>query len=93
MLDYSPETFSAQNALGILCLLPYIQNYGIDRIIEEADYPETNSITRVSSIMSFVALTKMMHGAWIVDWDYSPGLTSCLRPHGTLPIPAGLLEK
>ena len=56
MLDYSPETFSAQNALGILCLLPYIQNYGIDRIIEEADYPETNSITRVSSIMSFVAL-------------------------------------
>jgi len=56
MLDYTPETFSAQNALGILCLLPYIQNYGIDRIIEEADYPETNSITRVSSIMSFVAL-------------------------------------
>ena len=56
MLDYSPETFSAQNALGILCLLPYIQNYGIDRIIEEADYPETNSIDRVSSIMSFVAL-------------------------------------
>ena len=56
MLDYSHETFSAQHALGILCLLPYIQNYGIDRIIEEADYPETNSITRVSSIMSFVAL-------------------------------------
>jgi transposase len=56
MLDYTPETFSAQNALGILCLLPYIQNYGIDRIIEEVDYPETNSITRVSSIMSFVAL-------------------------------------
>ncbi|MCD6193504.1 MAG: transposase [Candidatus Aminicenantes bacterium] len=56
MLDYSPETFSAQNALGILCLLPYIQNYGIDRIIEDADYPETNSITRVPSIMSFVAL-------------------------------------
>lgn len=56
MLDYSPETFSAQHALGILCLLPYIQNYGIDRLIEESDYPETNSINRVSSIMSFVAL-------------------------------------
>ena len=56
MLDYTPETFSAQNAAGILCLFPYIQNYGIDRLIEEADYPETNSINRVSSIMSFVAL-------------------------------------
>jgi transposase len=56
MLDYSPETFSAQNALGTLCLLPYIQNYGIDRIIQDADYPETNSISRLCSIMSFVAL-------------------------------------
>ena len=56
MLDYIPETFSAQNALGILCLLPYIQNYGIDRIIKNSDYPETNWINRVSSIMSFVAL-------------------------------------
>jgi len=56
MLDYSTEIFSAQNALGILCLLPYIQNYGIDKLIEDSDYPETNSINRVSSIMSFVAL-------------------------------------
>jgi hypothetical protein len=56
MLDYSPETFSAQNALGILSLLPYIQNYGIDRIIQDADYPETKSINRLCSIMSFVAL-------------------------------------
>jgi hypothetical protein len=37
-------------------LLPYIQNYGIDRIIKNSDYPETNWINRVSSIMSFVAL-------------------------------------
>ena len=56
MLSYIPEVFSAQNALGILCVLPYIQNYGIDRVIEDSDYPETNSIDRVSSIMSFVAL-------------------------------------
>jgi len=56
MLDYTPEIFSAQNALGILCLLPYIQNYGIDKLIQDSDYPETNSINRLSSIMSFVAL-------------------------------------
>ena len=30
MLDFTSETFSAQNALGILCLLPYIQIYGIE---------------------------------------------------------------
>jgi hypothetical protein len=56
MLDYTPETFSAQNALGILCLLPYVQNYGIDKLIQDSDYPETSSINRLSSIMSFVAL-------------------------------------
>ena len=56
MLDYRHETFSSQNALAILCLLPYIQNYGIDRLIEDSHYPETNSINRLSSIMSFVAL-------------------------------------
>jgi len=39
-----------------LCLLPYIQNYGIDKLIEQSDYPETSSIKRLSSIMSFVAL-------------------------------------
>jgi len=37
MLDYTPEIFSAQNALGILCLLPYIQNYGIDKLIVASD--------------------------------------------------------
>jgi transposase len=56
MLDFSPETFSAQNSLGILCILPYIQRYGIDRLILKSDYPETNTINRLSSIMSFVAL-------------------------------------
>jgi transposase len=56
MLRFIPEVLSAQHALGILCVLPYLQNYGIDRVIEDSDYPETNSIDRVSSIMSFVAL-------------------------------------
>jgi len=56
MLDFRPETFSAQNALGILCLLPYLDNYGIDKVIEQADYPETKAINRLCSIMSFVAL-------------------------------------
>ena len=39
MLNFDSETFSAQNTLGILCLLPYIQLYGIDVLIENSGYP------------------------------------------------------
>lgn len=56
MLDFTSESFSAQNALGILCLLPYIQLYGIDALIQISEYPETESINRLSSILSFTAL-------------------------------------
>ena len=56
MLDFMPETFSSQNSLGILCLLPYIQRYGIDRLILQSDYPETSVIGKLSSILCFIAL-------------------------------------
>jgi len=56
MLDFTPESFSGQNSFGILCLLPYIQQYGIDKLIRESDYPETSVINRLSSILCFVAL-------------------------------------
>ena len=56
MLTYAPETFSTQQSIGLLCLLPYIQNYGIDRLIENSTYPETQTLARLSSILSFVAL-------------------------------------
>ncbi len=56
MLDYTSETFSAQNGLGILCLIPYIQQYGIDRIIQQSYYPETKTISRLCAILGFVAL-------------------------------------
>jgi len=56
MLNFVPETFSGQNSLGILCLLPYIQRYGIDRLILQSDYPETSTISKLSSILCFLAL-------------------------------------
>jgi hypothetical protein len=56
MLEFDSETFSAQNALGLLCLLPYIQRYGIDALIEQSGYPQTESISRLSSILSFLAI-------------------------------------
>jgi len=54
-LSFESEDFKSSSA-GILCLLPYIKSYGIDQIITHSDYPQTNSINRLSSILSFIAL-------------------------------------
>ncbi len=56
MLDFSSEAFSVQSGLGVLCLIPFIQQYGIDRLIQASNYPETQVINKFCSIMSFVAL-------------------------------------
>ncbi len=56
MLDFRPEKFLSQNSLAILCLLPYLQKYGILQLIEQSLYPQTKTINRVSSILSFLAL-------------------------------------
>lgn len=54
-LGFLPEAFKSANA-GILCLLPYIRYYGIDRLIEQSAYPRSTSIDRVNAILSFIAL-------------------------------------
>lgn len=41
---------------GLFAFLPIIRRYGIDKIIEESLYPETKSINRLSSILSFIVL-------------------------------------
>jgi len=41
------DEFSSQLA-GLLCILPYIVRYGIDKIIDNSLYPETKDISRVS---------------------------------------------
>jgi hypothetical protein len=55
-LTYEPERFSTLNSIGMLCLLPYIRTYGIDHAMEKSRYPETASIEKLSSILSFIAL-------------------------------------
>ena len=55
-LTYTPEEFRSTNGIGILCLLPYLEHYGIIQIIETSEYPETEQLNRQSSILSFVAL-------------------------------------
>ncbi len=54
-LIFGTEQFKSSSA-GLLCFLPYVHRYGIDQIIGESDYPLTSVISRLSSILSFVAL-------------------------------------
>lgn len=56
VLDFAPEAFQTQNSAGVLCLLPFIRNFGIHSCIEKSSYPETKTIPRLNSILSFVAL-------------------------------------
>jgi transposase len=51
----SNENFSSSN-LGILCFIPYIIKYGIDKLILKSHYPKTKSIPKINSILSFLAL-------------------------------------
>jgi len=50
-----PDRFSS-NLAGLLCIMPYIASFGIDKLIEQSAYPSTKDISRTSSILSFVAL-------------------------------------
>ena len=54
-LVMSPEKFHSHST-GLFVFLPLIKKYNIDDAIIQSDYPETKSINRLSSIMSFIAL-------------------------------------
>lgn len=54
-LSFVPEKFKSTSA-GILCLLPYLKQYGIFEAISESQYPGTKVINKTSSILSFIAL-------------------------------------
>jgi len=54
-LQFEQEEFKSASA-GIMALLPYIEKFGINKIIEQSDYPGTNQISKLSSILSFIAL-------------------------------------
>jgi transposase len=49
------DKFSSQLG-GLLCVMPFIIKYGIDKTINQSSYPQTKEIGKVSSILSFVAL-------------------------------------
>jgi len=54
-LDITNEHFTSNQA-NLFCFLPIIEKYQIDTLISNSDFPETRAISRMSSIMSFLAL-------------------------------------
>ena len=49
------DLFSSRLA-GLLCVMPFIIKYGIDKAIYQSQYPETKELSKLSSILSFIAL-------------------------------------
>jgi transposase len=55
LLTGENESFNSSN-VGVLCFLPIIKSYKIDNLINNSLYPETKTIPKINSILSFVAL-------------------------------------
>ena len=55
MPSFDREEFKS-GAAGILSLLPFLKEYRIDQLIASSGYPQTSTIDRTSSILSFIAL-------------------------------------
>jgi len=56
MLQFSEEEQFSSKGVGVLCFLPFIKAYGIDKAIEKSSYPETGQIGKLNSILAFLAL-------------------------------------
>lgn len=54
-INFLPEKFKTTSG-ALLCFLPIIRAYGIDEIIQSSGYPWTRSLSRIESILSFIAL-------------------------------------
>ena len=50
-----PEQFSSKG-VGVLCFLPFIKAFGIDKAIEESSYFGTKQIPKLNSVLAFLAL-------------------------------------
>jgi len=54
-LSFEDEEFMSQN-VSLFCFRLLIEKFGIAKIIQNSDYPQTKSIDKLSSILSFLAL-------------------------------------
>ena len=50
------ETFQSESAAGVLCLLPLIRHFGIDRALDGVGFPGSATLPPLQSVLAFVAL-------------------------------------
>ncbi len=69
------ENFNSSEA-GLLLFMLYIKRYGLDKLIENSDYPETIQLPRLNSILAFVALKLVNIKRYTADdlWCMDRGL-------------------
>ena len=56
MYTFNKEERFSSDGVGVLCFLPFIKAYEIDKAIEKSSYPETAQIKRLNSVLAFLAL-------------------------------------
>ena len=56
MFSFSENEHFSSKGVGVLCFLPFIKMYGIDKAIEASTYPGTGQIGKLSSVLAFLAL-------------------------------------
>jgi transposase len=82
-IEYVSGDIFHSNDPGLLCFWPIIKTYGIDAVINDSDYPETQAISKFSSIMAFLALKLSNVRRYSADdlWcmDRGPGLFAGLN--------------
>jgi hypothetical protein len=64
---YIDETFSTERAAGVLIFLPILQELGIIKAIEEANFPSTKQLSNVQMVLSFLSLKLMGNTRWSHD--------------------------
>jgi hypothetical protein len=56
MIQFEKHEKIMSKGVGVLCFLPFIKAYGIEKAIEGSTYPETKKIRKLNSILAFLAL-------------------------------------
>ena len=77
------ESFQCESAAGVLCLLPWVRRYGVDRAIAEAGFPGSSALPALPSVLAFLALKLASARRYSCDdlWrmDRGPGLFAGLN--------------
>jgi len=61
------QLFHSERGIGILPFLPLLSRLGVDQWIELAGYPESSELSRVQSVLSFIALKLAGHNRYSQD--------------------------